>query len=127
MDRKTSLPKTLKAHFFAVTLASLTFAGCHSAFVQATIDNQSSSAVRLVEVDYPSASFGVSNLAAKSQFHYRFKIQGSGALKLEYTDPDGKVRDFDGPVLKQGQEGDLTVVIHPDGSVSWQPELATLK
>ena len=36
--------------------------GCHSAFVETTIDNQSASAVRLVEVDYPSASFGVSSI-----------------------------------------------------------------
>jgi hypothetical protein len=110
---------------FAVGLTLL--AGCHSPFVEATIENQGTSAIHLVEVDYPSASFGVGTLAAKGQFHYRFKIQGSSALKLEFTDPQGKVHDVDGPELQQGQEGRLAIVIGPDGNVNWQPSLTISK
>lgn len=101
--------------------------GCHSPFVQATIENQGQSPVRLVEVDYPDASFGVSNIAAQSQFHYRFKIQGSGPLKIEFTDATGKVHDNDGPQLSQGQEGSLNIIIEPTGEVTWQPELTSSK
>jgi len=99
--------------------------GCHSAFVETTIDNQSASPVRLVEVDYPSASFGVNSIAAHSQFQYRFKIQGSGPLKIEFTDAANKVHDVDGPELNQGQEGALSIVIQPSGEVSWKPSFTT--
>jgi hypothetical protein len=98
-------------------------AGCHSRFVETTIDNRSSTPLQLIEVDYPSASFGVGSLAANSQFHYHFKIQGSGPLKLEFTDAKGQVHNVDGPELNQGQEGSLTIAIGPDGKVNWQPDL----
>jgi hypothetical protein len=106
-------------------MLTLGVAGCHSAFVVTTIDNQGSSAVRLVEVDYPSASFGFDRLGPHSKFQYRFKIQGSGPLKIEFTDANGKVHDSDGPVLNQGQEGHLTIVLQPNGEVSWQPSLTS--
>jgi hypothetical protein len=101
--------------------------GCHSAFVETTIDNQSASPVRLVEVDYPSASFGVSSIETHSKFRYRFKIQGSGPLKIEFTDADGKLHNSDGPILIQGQEGTLGIVIQPSDVVSWQPSLTRLQ
>ena len=104
---------------------SLLVSGCHSAFVETTIANQADSPARLVEVDYPSASFGVSSIAAHATFRYRFKIQGSGPLKIEFTGADGKLHDSDGPVLNQGQEGRLDIVIGPDGVVRWQPSLIT--
>ena len=108
-----------------LAIAFLLLAGCHSRFVEATIDNQSSSPLRLVEVDYPSASFGAEAIPANSKFNYRFKIQGSGPLKLEFTDARGKVHDFDGPMLSQGEEGHLTITIDPDEKVSWQQTLTS--
>ena len=115
--------------FFGGVLALVLagFAGCHSAFVEATINNQGPSALRQVEVDYPSASFGVDDLAAHSQFHYRFKIQGSGPLKLQFTDAAGHVHNVDGPELRQGQEGSLGIVIDPAGDVSWKPAVTSPK
>ncbi len=102
-------------------------AGCHSRFVEVTIDNQTSTPLRLVEVDYPSASFGAEQIAANSVFHYRFKIQGAGPVKLEYTDAQGQAHTFDGPELHEGEEGHLTIVVDAAGKVSWQPALATPK
>jgi len=121
--------RTSCLRFGASILWSFAFslAGCHSAFVEATIDNQGKSPVRLVEVDYPNASFGVGNIAALSQFHYRFKVQGSGTVKIEFTDAAGKVHDSDGPPLNQGQEGRLSIVIQPTGEVVWRPELLPSK
>jgi len=107
--------------------AALGVSGCHSAFVQATIDNRGASPIRLVEVDYPSASYGVGSIAAHSQFNYRFKIQGSGALKIEFADDAGKVHSVDGPNLNQGQEGQLAIVIGPGNEVSWQSKLSAPK
>jgi hypothetical protein len=106
---------------FLLAVASIT--GCHSHFVDVTIDNQGPATLHLIEVDYPSASFGVGNLAANSQFHYRFKIQGSGPVKLEFTDDKGQTHNVDGPELNQGQEGRLTIAIDAAGKVAWQPNL----
>jgi hypothetical protein len=105
------------------TIALASFIGCHSAFVETTIDNRGPSALRLIEVDYPNASFGVGSLSPYSQFHYRFKIQGSGPIKLEYTDSQGQTHSVNGPTLDQGQEGKLIIAIDPEGRVTWQPSL----
>ena len=63
------------------TLALLTcliaFAGCHSPYVAATVSNRTSQPIDLLEVDYPSASFGTQSLAPGADFHYRFKVLGS--------------------------------------------------
>ena len=107
----------------AFGIAILFLIGCHSRFVEVTIDNQSPTPLRLVEVDYPSASFGAEAIPANSKFNYRFKIQGSGSMKLEFTDAQGKVHDVGGPQLQQGQEGHLTITIDPAGTVAWRPSL----
>jgi hypothetical protein len=109
--------------FLPLSAVAVLLAGCHSRYVEATIVNQSASALHLIEVDYPSASFGVGNLAPKSQFHYHFKIQGSGTLKLEYTDDQGQIHNLDGPQLDQGQEGSLVIAIDPSGKVAWKADL----
>ena len=111
----------------ALTLGLAGLAGCHSAFVEATIDNQGPSPVRLIEVDYPSASFGVESIASHAQFNYRFKIQGSGPLKIEFTDASGNLHNSEGPILTQGQEGHLAIVIQTTSQVSWEPQLANPK
>ena len=69
--------------------------------------------MRLIEVDYPSASFGVESIASHAQFNYRFKIQGSGPVKIEFTDASGNVHDSEGPILTEGQEGHLAIVVSP--------------
>jgi hypothetical protein len=110
-----------------LALLSWGLAGCHSAFVETTIYNEGQAPVRLIEVDYPSASFGTESIAGHSQFHYHFKIQGSGALNIEFTDSANKLHDADGPVLNQGQEGHLAIVIQPTNDVEWKPQLTESK
>ena len=108
--------------------ACLVVAGCHSPYVSATIANHSAAPLRLVEVDYPSASFGTGNLAAGAQFHYRFKIQGASPIKIQFTDEQGKQHEATGPELRQGQEGQLTINIDSNNAVSWQADfLAQLR
>jgi hypothetical protein len=108
-----------------LTIAMLS--GCRSRFVEVTIDNQASTPVRLVEMDYPSASFGTEQIAANSIYHYRFKIQGSGPVKLEFTDAQGKTHTANGPELNEGAEGHLAVVLDADEKVNWQFTPATSK
>jgi hypothetical protein len=107
----------------ALLLIFTLLAGCHSRFVDTTVDNRGPKALQMIEVDYPSASFGVGSLAPGAQFHYRFKVQGSGALKLEFTDSQGLIHNVDGPELVEGQEGSLAIAIDPAGNVAWQPNL----
>jgi hypothetical protein len=98
--------------------------GCHSPYVIATISNHTSQPIELLEVDYPSASFGTQALAPGADFHYRFKVLGSGNIKLLYTDNAHQDHKFDGPFVKEGTEGPLAIVIAETG-VSWQPSFTS--
>ena len=105
----------------AVALATLiAITGCHSPYVTATVSNRTRRPIELLEVDYPSASFGTENLAPGADFHYRFKVLGSGNMKLLYTDSTHQDHKSDGPILKEGAEGPLAIVI-TDTGVTWQP------
>lgn len=103
-----------------VFLASLAATGCHSPYVAATVSNHTGHPIELIEVDYPSASFGTQELPAGADFHYRFKVLGSGTMKLLYTDSAHQDHKSDGPFLKEGAEGPLTITITTDG-VTWKP------
>ncbi|WP_263365699.1 hypothetical protein [Edaphobacter bradus] len=102
----------------------LVAAGCHSPYVEATVSNQTSQPIQLIEVDYPSASFGAQSLAPGQDFHYRFKVLGEGKMKLTYTDSTNHEHKFDGPSLHEGAEGPLTITISPDGA-HWQPHFTS--
>lgn len=99
--------------------AVLLLSGCHSAFVEATVSNHTSQRLQLIEVDYPSASFGTQTLEPGADFHYRFKVLGEGKLTLIYTDAANKEQKSNGPELKEGAEGPLHIIIAPSGT-EWQ-------
>lgn len=105
----------------------LNLAACRSAFVQAIIVNHTGSAVRLVEVDYPSASFGTQQIAGNGTYHYRFKIQDSGPVTISFTGEGNKVHTSTGPNLSEGQQGSLTVTLGKNGNVTWLPRLSSNK
>lgn len=107
---------------FAGVFAAGSLAGCHSAFVEATLINRTDKNLRLVEVDYPSASFGTQNLSPGAPFHYKFKIIGEGPVKLSWTDDAQKEHTAEGPALHEGQGGLLTITIAP-GQTAWQTTL----
>jgi hypothetical protein len=100
----------------------LSAAGCHSAFIEATVSNNTGQPISLVELDYPSASFGTQTLAPGAEFHYRFKLLGSGDLKLLYTDASRTDHTVAGPHMNEGDEGSLTVTVTA-GGVHWTPRL----
>ena len=102
-----------------VAMAALVvLAGCKSPYVEADVTNATSTPVTLVEVDYPSASFGVGSLAAGATYHYRFKILGGGATKLLWTDAGNHDHVVAGPELHEGQQGTLRVTI-AGGTARW--------
>jgi hypothetical protein len=102
----------------AASLAVLAATGCHSAYIEATVKNSTGAAVQLVEVDYPSASFGRTALAADADYNYRFKILGSGPTKVLWTDPAHHEHSVNGPPLHEGQEGKLTITLTAT-TVTW--------
>jgi hypothetical protein len=96
--------------------------GCHSAFIDATLSNRTDKPITLIELDYPSASFGTQTLDPGQDFHYRFKLLGSGDLKLLYTDANRADHTIAGPHMNEGDEGSLTVTVNAAG-VQWTPRL----
>jgi hypothetical protein len=111
----------MRCSFLLATFACLlTATGCHSPYISATVSNRTTQRIELLEVDYPSASFGTQDLAPGSDFHYRFKVLGSGRMKLLYTDGTHQDHKSDGPSLGEGAEGSLSITITPAG-VLWQP------
>ena len=100
-------------------LSSLGLSGCHSAFIEATLINRTDKPLRLVEVDYPSASFGTQNLIPGASFHYKFKLIGEGPVKLLWTDEAQKEHTVEGPYLHEGQQGLLTITVTP-AQTAWQ-------
>ncbi len=96
--------------------------GCHSNFVEATVTNATGQSIRLLEIDYPSASFGTQDLAAGASYHYRFKILGEGSAKLLWTDMQEKEHTVAGPALHEGQEGAMHIRIDPE-TADWHLDL----
>jgi len=106
----------------AAALAAL--AGCHSYHIDTTIENRTGAAVKLLEVDYPSASFGIDAIAPGANYNYRFQIRGNGQLKVQYTEPNGQLAKLTGPKLEEGQEGKLDIVLLPQAKAEFLPELS---
>ncbi len=96
--------------------------GCHSPFINASVENRTGGTVSPVEIDYPSASFGTESLPAGAIFRYRFKVLGSGGTKLLWTDQKHVEHTVSGPSLREGQEGSLQIVLGTNGVV-WTPSL----
>jgi hypothetical protein len=103
-------------------LGMLLVGGCKSPYVSATVKNDTGAAVTLVEVDYPSASFGRESLAAGAVYPYRFKVLGSGATKVSWTDAQRKQHTANGPELHEGQQGELAIRLTASGA-EWSPHL----
>jgi hypothetical protein len=99
-------------------------AACHSSHIDVAVENRTGAPVRLLEVDYPSASFGSDALADGATFHYRIQVQGTGQLKVLYTAADGHQNQIDGPALAENQEGTLEVELLPAGKAEFRPHVS---
>jgi hypothetical protein len=106
--------------------ALLLLTGCHSAYIEATVTNRTNAPVSLVELDYPSASFGTQTLTPGEAFHYRFKVLGSGPTKLLWTDSQHHDHTATGPALGEHDEGTLNVDI-TDTKPAWSLALTNRK
>jgi hypothetical protein len=102
--------------------AVVLLAGCKSPYVSATVKNNTGAAVSLVEVNYPSASFGRESLAEGATYPYRFKILGRGTMKVSWTDAARNQHTANGPELHEGQQGSLAITLTPTGA-QWSDQL----
>lgn len=107
----------------AVFFSAMVVGGCHSYHVETTVVNHTGAAIHLLEVDYPSASFGANTLAADAVFPYKIQLRGSGPMKVQFTAADGKQAVITGPELAEQQEGRLEVVLLPNGKAEFHPQL----
>jgi hypothetical protein len=100
--------------------------GCHSYHIETTVENRTGGAIQLLEVEYPSASFGADSLASGADIHYRIQLRGTGALKVQYTAGEsrqGQLTQIDGPTVAEPQEGRLEIVLLPGGKAEFHPQL----
>jgi hypothetical protein len=113
-----------------VAVAALFVAtGCHSYHVETIVENHTGGPIQLLEVDYPSASFGVNSLAVGAEYHYRIQLRGTGPIKVQYAGSDGRQSQVEGPILAERQEGRIEIVLLPGGKAEFHPDLtdATVK
>jgi hypothetical protein len=108
----------------ALLLTFLAIAGCRSYHVEITVQNQTGAAIQLLEVDYPSASFGADALSSGGSLSYRIQVRGTGLVKVQYKGPDGAQRQITGPSLAEKDEGRLQIVLLPGGKAEFTPQLS---
>jgi hypothetical protein len=120
---KAIVRKCRGAIFLFLLLCLGSLLACHSYHIDATIENHAGGPVTLMEVDYPSASFGADALAANAVFHYSFQIRGSGQVTVQYTASNGHQVQVKGPTLYEKQQGSLGIVLLPDGRVEFDPSI----
>ncbi len=123
MTRFAAARRALFAAFLSCALLAAT--ACHSYHIDTTIENRTGADIQLLEVDYPSASFGVDRIASGAVYHYRFQVRGSGPLKITYTGAGDKQIQIAGPTLVERQQGQLKIVLLPAGKAQFIPQLTS--
>lgn len=99
--------------------------GCRSPRIDVTVENRTGVAVELLEVDYPSASFGVDHLSAGATYSYGIQTRGSGSVQIQYIDPVAhRQAKATGPHLEEHQSGSLSIVLLPGGKAQFQPSFS---
>jgi hypothetical protein len=104
----------------AVILLSLAV-GCRSSHIDITVENRTGATVRLLEVDYPNASFGFDAIPSQGVRHYRIQVTGDGPLTLQYTAGDGHSVQNTGPTLEARAQGKLDIQLLPAGKAEFHP------
>ncbi len=112
-----------KACVSIVALGLIAANGCRSYRVQVSVENRTNAPVQLLEVDYPSASFGADNLANGATMHYSLQVRGAGPVKVQYT-IGGTQAQITGPTLNEKDEGQLLIVLLPGGKAQFNPQLS---
>ena len=120
---RTMLNRRFRVRWCVLSGCIAGMAACHSYHIEATVKNDTGGPISLLEVDYPSASFGADAVGANSEVHHRIQTRGSGALKVQYTDGSGKQIQITGPTLYENQEGRMEIDLQLNGKAEFHPAL----
>jgi hypothetical protein len=112
-----------RTRWIALSACLGAFTACHSYHIEATVKNDTGGPISLLEVDYPTASFGADAVAASGEVHHRIQTRGDGLLKVLYTDESGKQVQINGPKLYENQEGKIEIDLQPKGKAEFHPAL----
>jgi hypothetical protein len=112
------------AQILALLLISAMSVGCRSYHVEITVENRTGTAIQLLEVDYPSASFGADALPSDGHLSYSIQVRGTGPVKVQYKAAGGAQQQASGPSLAERDEGRLEIILLPDGKVGFTPLLS---
>ena len=91
--------------------------------ITTTVANHRPTAVRLIEVDYPSASFGIQQLAPGEEYHYRFKVIGNGPTAVLWNEGGQDQKKNSGPQLREGDQGTLNLTFTSESNPTWDLKL----
>ena len=116
MRRRNGLRGILLSAGLATIVA---LAGCRSKLVETRVVNSGSTELHNIEVDYPSASFGIPSLAPGATYIYRIQLQDAGRMKVEFSDSKEQPHSGKGPYMAQGQQGTLTLTLDGSGKNQW--------
>jgi hypothetical protein len=100
-------------------LTLLLLVGCsRSRVIKVNVINNSPDTISNIIIDYPSATFGIHLLAAGKAFQYAIKPTENGALKIEFTNSQGKTKRFPGPAVRKDDEGTMEIRLTQDAAVA---------
>lgn len=100
-------------------LALLLLASCaRSHVIKVNVVNNSADKLSNVIIDYPSATFGIPSLAPGKTFQYAIKVTENGAMKIEFTDAQGKTKRFPGLAVSKDDEGTMEIKLTQDSAVA---------
>lgn len=117
------LPLIATALMIVLEFAAFGCKDYRSFWVNVTVINRSGTPLREIEVDYPSASFGINQLAAGGIFHYRLKVNGVGKIHAQYPGPLDKIIRVDGPVLQDKDQGQIQIALEPGGKIDFTEDI----
>jgi hypothetical protein len=121
---KAKVFRTNCAQLLILLLTPVMIAGCRSHHVEITVENRTGAAIQLLEVDYPSASFGADALASDGRLNYSIQVRGTGPVKVQYKVSGGAQQQISGPSLAESDEGMLEIVLLPNGKASFAPQIS---
>lgn len=123
--RSTCFRSSYLTALFVSSLITIALSACHSYHVETTVENRTGQPLELLEVQYPSASFGANKLSVGEVIHYRMQILGSGSLKVHYWTGSGHQVEttINGPEVHELQEGTLQILLEPAGKAEFLPHL----
>ncbi|MES2223099.1 MAG: hypothetical protein V4587_19270 [Acidobacteriota bacterium] len=114
----------LRGFLGLATLAGfMLMVGCRTKLVEVRVVNSGTTDLHNIEVDYPSASFGMSYLASGATYVYRIQLQDAGRMKVQFSDSKEQPHSGKGPYVKEGQQGALTLTLDASGKNQWTPQL----